>query len=75
LVRRPEVNIDQEWLDRYELEFYLHYHAIKQGLKIQEVPVSMIYPESMQNYSKIKAITGWWSMLRPWVYLKLGVRK
>lgn len=75
LVRLPEVNVWQDWLDKYELEFYLHYQATKQGLKIKEVPISMIYPTSMKNYSKIKAITGWWSMLRPWVYLKLGLRK
>jgi len=75
LVRRPGVNIWQEWLDKYELEYYLHYHAIKQGLKIREVPISMMYPPSMKNYSKIKAVTGWWSMLRPWVFLKLGLKK
>jgi dolichol-phosphate mannosyltransferase len=75
LVRRPEVNVEQDWLDKYELEFYLHYYATKLGLNIKEVPISMIYPPSMKNYSKIKAITGWWSMLRPWVYLKLGLRR
>jgi len=75
LVRRPGVDIWQEWLDKYELEYYLHYHAIKQGLKMKEVPIAMIYPPGMRGYSKIKAITGWWSMLRPWVYLKLGVKK
>jgi len=75
LVRQNGVDIWQEWLDKYELEYYLHYHAMKQGLKVKEAPVSMIYPKSMQNYSKIRAITGWWSMLRPWVFLKLGIRK
>jgi dolichol-phosphate mannosyltransferase len=75
LINLDGVNIWQDWLDKYELEYYLHYHAIKQGLKLTEVPVSMIYPKSMQNYSKIRAVTGWWSMLRPWVYLKLGLRK
>lgn len=75
LISRNGVDIWQDWLDKYELEYYLHYHAIKQGLKVKEVPVSMIYPKSMKNYSKIRAITGWWSMLRPWVFLKLGIRK
>jgi len=75
LVRLPGVNVQQDWLDKYELEFYLHYYATKHKVKIKEVPISMIYPPSMKNYSKIKAITGWWSMLRPWVYLKLGLRK
>ncbi len=75
IVDLPGVNIGQDWLDCYELEFYLHYYATKKKLKIKEVPVAMLYPESMENYSKIKAVTGWWSMIRPWVFLKLGLRK
>jgi dolichol-phosphate mannosyltransferase len=75
LVNLPGVDVWQEWLDRYELEFYLHYYAMKKKLRIKEVPVSMLYPKSMKNYSKIRAITGWWSMIRPWVFLKLGLRR
>ncbi|GAB4314093.1 MAG: glycosyltransferase family 2 protein [Candidatus Zixiibacteriota bacterium] len=75
ILKHPKVNIHQDWLDRYEMEYYIHYYAIKLGYKITEAPVSMTYPADMKNYSKIRAITGWWSMIRPWVYLVLHLRR
>jgi dolichol-phosphate mannosyltransferase len=75
IVRHPNIDINQKWLDQYEMEYYLHYYAIKLGYKIIEAPVSMTYPPEMKNYSKIRAITGWWSMIRPWIYLVLRLRR
>ena len=75
IVRHPKLDITQKWLDRYEMEYYLHFYAINLGYKITEAPVSMTYPPDMKNYSKIRAITGWWSMIRPWVYLVLHIRR
>lgn len=75
IVRHPKVDITQEWLDRYEMEYYIHYYAIKLGYKITEAPVAMTYPPDMKNYSKIKAITGWWSMIRPWVFLFFHIKR
>lgn len=69
------MNLDQEWLDKYELEYYIHYKVIKGGGRVAEVPVSMVYPAEGKNYTKIRPIIGWWSMIRPWVYLTLRVRK
>ena len=57
------------------MEYYLHYKVIKGGYRLIEVPVSMVYPESGQDYSKIKPFVGWWSMIRPWVFLSLGIKK
>jgi len=71
----PRFNLDQDWLDKYEMEFYIHYHVLKGDYRITEVPVSMIYPETRKNYSKIKPFVGWWSMIRPWIYLILRLRK
>jgi dolichol-phosphate mannosyltransferase len=71
----PHFRIDQSWLDRYELEYYVHYKAVKLGYRLCEVPVSMIYPEERRNYSKIKAFTGWWSIIRPWIFLTLRLRR
>lgn len=67
--------IDQAWLNKYEMEYYIHYHVLKGGYRIKEVPVSMVYPPEKKNYSKIKPLTGWWSMVRPWVYLVLKIRR
>lgn len=71
----PRFNLDQAWLDKYEMEYYIHYHALKGGYRVTEVPVSMIYPEEKKDYSKIKPFTGWWSMIRPWVFLMSGLKK
>lgn len=69
------INIHQEWLNAYELEPYIFYKAIKLGYKVGEVPVTKIYPPHELGYTKMKPITGWWSILRPLVYLGLGLRK
>ena len=68
-------DIDQEWLNKYEMEYYIHYHVIRGGYRLLEAPVSMIYPSEKRNYSKIKPFVGWWSMIKPWIYLILRIRK
>lgn len=72
----PPVNIHQNWLDRYEMEYYVHYWAYKQKLRIVEVPVIIKYDHlSKGRISKIKPIVGWWSMVRPLLFLTLGIKK
>ena len=75
LFDNPEINIWQSWLDRYELEYYLHYKVIKLGYRVREVPVSMTYPTDGRPYSKIRPFVGWWSMVRPLVLLALNLRR
>lgn len=75
LFDNPAIKIDQSWLDRYEFEYYIHYRVLTGRFRYLEVPVSMVYPESGRNYSKIRPFTGWWSILRPWVFLTLRLRK
>jgi len=69
------INIDQDWLDHYELEPYILFKAIKGGHQFKEVPVTKIYPSRKLGYTKMKPITGWWSILRPVFYLGLGIKK
>ena len=71
----PRLDLNQEWLDQYELEPYLFYKAIKLGHRVTEVPVSKIYPPKTEGYTKMKPFTGWWSILRPLVFLGLGIKK
>jgi dolichol-phosphate mannosyltransferase len=71
----PAIDLNQSWLDRYELEYYLHYHALRGRHRVVEVPVSMVYPESKRDYSKIRPFIGWWSMVRPWLLLRLGLKR
>ncbi|MCA9395304.1 MAG: glycosyltransferase family 2 protein [Candidatus Omnitrophica bacterium] len=69
------INLDQPWLDKYELEPYLMFKAIKLGYKFTEAPVTKIYPAKKLGYTKMKPITGWWSILRPLIFLGLGIKK
>jgi dolichol-phosphate mannosyltransferase len=69
------IDLGQEWLDKYELEPYLFFKTIKLGYRVTEVPVTKIYPPKKQGYTKMKPVTGWWSILRPLVYLGLGIKK
>lgn len=71
----PRINIDQEWLDKYELEPYIMFKAIRLGYRFAEVPVTKIYPPKHLGYTKMKPLTGWWSILRPIFLLALGLRK
>ncbi len=75
LFDHPEIDIDQAWLGRYEMEYYIHYKVLKLGFRVMEAPVTMVYPLSGKNYSKIKPFVGWWSMIRPWVFLILRLKK
>ncbi len=75
LVEDPDIALDQPWLDAYELEPYIFFKAIRLGYKVLEVPVTKIYPPHEQGYTKMKPITGWWSILRPIVLLGLGLKK
>ncbi|MEW6729910.1 MAG: glycosyltransferase family 2 protein [Acidobacteriota bacterium] len=71
----PRINLDQEWLDKYELEPYIMYQAIKLGYRFREVAVTKIYPPKQLGYTKMKPITGWWSILRPIFLLALRIKK
>jgi len=75
ILKDPRIDWRQPWLDKYELEPYLLYKSIKLGYRHTEVPVSKIYPPRSEGYTKMKPITGWWSMLRPIAYLALGLKK
>ena len=65
----------QAWLDKYELEPYLLYKVIQLDYRHCEVPVTKVYPPRALGYTKMRPITGWWSILRPVVYLRLGLKK
>jgi len=70
----PKINIWQEWLSTYELEYYIHFSVLKLKYKFGEVPVSKIYP-SKRKYSKIRPFLDWWPIIKPLFYLLLRIRK
>jgi dolichol-phosphate mannosyltransferase len=71
----PHLHLDQDWLDEYELEPYLYLRAIQLGWRTAEVPVTKVYPPRHVGQTKMKPITGWWSILRPILYVGLGVKR
>lgn len=75
LLADERLHLDQVWLNEYELEPYLLYKAIKLGYRLVEVPVTKIYPPKSLGQTKMKPITGWWSILRPLVLLGLRIKR
>ena len=74
-LRDSRIDLDQAWLDQYELEPYLFFTMARLGYKVTEVPVTKIYPPHELGYTKMKPVTGWWSILRPVFLLGLGIRR
>jgi len=74
LLDYPRIRIEQAWLDRYELEYYLHWKVITLGYRVVEVGVSKTYPLGNGSYSKIRRVRDWWSIVRPTLllWLRLG---
>lgn len=74
------IDIWQDWLDRYEFETYVHYKILKEPrLRSVEVGVTKTYPDQERSrgkvkYSHIRPVVDWWIILRPLVYLVLGLR-
>jgi dolichol-phosphate mannosyltransferase len=70
------LDLSQAWLRQYELEPYLYLRSIQLGYRTAEVPVTKIYPpRHLGQQTKMKPIADWWSILRPLVYVGLGLRK
>jgi dolichol-phosphate mannosyltransferase len=76
LLKDPKIKMDQEWLNKYELEFYLHIKFLRDlKVKMKEVPVIIRYGHlQSKRLSKIKPFSGWWSMARPFVFLLLKIK-
>jgi dolichol-phosphate mannosyltransferase len=75
LLDDPRIDLGQRWLDNYELEVYLLIKMLKLGYRTCEVPVTKIYPPRSIGQTKMRPVLDWWKMLRPVVYLGLGLRR
>lgn len=65
LLADPRVDLSARRLDQYELEPYLYLLAIRLGFRVEEVPVTKVYPPKHLGQTKMKPVVGWWSILRP----------
>jgi dolichol-phosphate mannosyltransferase len=76
ILKDRRINLWQDWLDGYALEYYLHYKVLRLGYRTREVPVSKIYPHMHKGgYSKISPFRDFWSIIGPLFYLVTGVKK
>jgi len=76
LLRDPRICLHQEWLDRYELEPYLYFKAIRLGYRVKEVPVTIRYPSPGDgSFTKMRWLVDWWGITRPLILLALGWRR
>src|SRR6516162_6873227 len=66
LLDDPRIQLQQDWLDRYELEPYLLYQAMRGGYRVTEAPVTVRYHG--RGTTKMRLKDGW-RILRPLVYL------
>jgi dolichol-phosphate mannosyltransferase len=69
------IDIYQDWLNKYELEPYILFKVLTLGYNFKEVSVTKIYPAKHLGYTKMQPFIGWWSILRPLIYLSLGIKK
>lgn len=74
LLADPRVNVDQRWLDSYELEPYLLYNAIRRGYRVVEVPCTVRY-HAAEGYTKMRGLRDWWRLFRPAILLRIGAKK
>lgn len=75
IFNNKNINLNQGWLDSYELEIYIHFKVLTLGYKTKEVPVSKNYLPNIKNYSKMRPFFDWWRMSRPLFLLKLGIKR
>ena len=47
-----QIDIHQDWLGQYEMEYYIHFKVIKAGFRVVEVPVSMVYKKGIKMNGK-----------------------
>lgn len=75
LFNDPIRSLDQAWLNRYQMEYYIHYWACERKLRIQEVPVSVTYSHlPAHRQSKIKLSRDAFSILLPFFLLKFRLK-
>jgi dolichol-phosphate mannosyltransferase len=74
ILSHPSVNVDQSWLDSYDLEPYVLFKAIRARYRVIEHPCTVIY-HAKEGYTKMRGIKDWWRLFRPALLLRTGVKR
>ncbi len=69
-----KIDLNAAWLNRYELEPYILYKAVQFKLKVGEAAVTKSY-HIKKGYTKMVPFLDWWRILRPVIFLRLGIKK
>lgn len=73
LLDDPRIRLEQDWLDRYELEPYLLFQVVRGRYRVLEAPVTVRYHS--RGTTKMRLLQDGWRILRPLVFLRLGWRQ
>ena len=74
VLENEKINLKQKWLDTYGLEPYFFYKNIEIGYRVCEAPVTKRYHEKGAEYTKMVPVRDWWNILKPLLYLKMGLK-
>ncbi len=76
-LRDQRMRIFQEAFQKYEVEQYLAWKALRLGFKSCEIPVARRYPPQTQrtgsSFTKIKPGIGYWHMIKPLLMINLNL--
>lgn len=71
-----DINLEQDWLNTYELEPYLLYKVVTSSkYRVVEKPITIYYRGETRQYSKMKPFRDWWRIARPLLFLALRMRR
>ena len=68
------INLDQGWLDSYDLEPYVLYRAITRHYRVIDHPVTVVYHQA-ESFTKMRGLKDWWRLFRPAVLLRTGIKR
>ena len=69
----PAVDIDQHWLDSYDLEPYVLFKSVRR-YRVIEHPCTVRY-HAKEGHTKMRGLRDWWRLFRPALLLRTGVKR
>jgi dolichol-phosphate mannosyltransferase len=73
LLLDPRLNVDQPWLDSYDLEPYVLFKAIRH-YRVVEHPCTVRY-HGKEGHTKMRGLRDWWRLFRPALLLRAGLKR
>ncbi|MFH1038058.1 MAG: glycosyltransferase family 2 protein [PVC group bacterium] len=75
LLRDSRINLNQDWLNTYELEPYLYFKVLSLGYRVRECQVTKIYHKAVIGYSKMVPFLDWWRIIKPIFLLAFRIKR